>query len=66
MVQYLITFCVSLPVNFIVMEQNLITCELFGHGPLEMDENFKNNERKSFYDKLFKFFKKRKNWKFLK
>lgn len=52
MVQYLITFCVSLPVNFIVMEQSLIICELFGHGPLEMDENFKNNERKSFYDKL--------------
>lgn len=55
MVQYLITFCVSLPVNFIVMEQNLIICELFGHGPLEMDENFKNNERKSFYDKLSRF-----------
>lgn len=60
MVQYLITFCVSLPVNFIVMEQNLIICELFGHGPLEMDENFKNNERKSFYDKLSRFKKKGK------
>lgn len=52
MVQYLITFYVILPVNLIVMEQNLIICELLGHGPLEMAENFKKNERKSFYDKL--------------
>lgn len=48
MVQYLITFYVILPVNLIVMKQNLIICELLGHGPLEMAENFKKNERTSF------------------
>lgn len=41
MVQYLITFYMFLHVNLVVKEQNLIICELFGHDPLETDQNFK-------------------------